>query len=357
MPSSFMIKRRKIGAGEPTFIVAEISANHRQKYSEAVRLIKAAKAAGADAVKLQTYTPDTITLDSHKSWFLVKGERTPASWKKQSLYELYQKGYMPWQWQPKLKKIAENLGLTLFSTPFDESAVDYLEKMRVPCYKIASYEVTHAPLLKKIARTRKPVIMSVGFANAREISEAVSLLRANGTKKLALLHCVTSYAVQPKLEELNLSVIFDLRSRFNVVSGFSDNNAGIVAPVLAVAAGASIIEKHFVLKKQSKSPDAGFSLGPREFKEMVKQIRETEKARGKIFYGPVNVAERYNIRFRRSIFTTRDIKKGEKFTVRNLRVVRPAFGLAPKHLDEVLGRRATKDIDKATPLRWNYIAK
>src|SRR3989338_9718584 len=239
-----MIGNKNIGSGNPCFIVAELSGNHRQKYEEAVELVKAAQKAGADAVKLQTYTPDTITLNSDKKWFRVGGEDNPANWQGKTLYELYQTAYTPWEWQPKLKKLADELGIILFSSPFDETAVDFLEAMRVPCYKISAYEATDFVLLRKVARTRKPVIISFGYSSEEEIQFALDTLRTFGAKDIVALHCVTGYSDSPRLADMHLSNIDDLRKRFGVVAGFSDNNAGIKIPLMAAASGASIIEKH-----------------------------------------------------------------------------------------------------------------
>ncbi len=357
---------RKIGHGHPCFIVAELSGNHHQKYEEAAALVKAAKEAGADAVKLQTYTPDTITLNSDKKWFRVGGDDNPENWKGKTLYELYQTAYTPWEWQPKLKKLADELGILLFSTPFDETAVDFLEEMNVPCYKIASYEATDFVLLRKVAQTKKPVILSVGYASQDEVKFAVDTLRANGSGDIAVLHCVTGYSAEPKLEDMHLTNIRDLRDRFGVVSGFSDNNAGIEIPLMAAAAGASIIEKHLILDRQSGGPDAQFSLEPQELKELVKKIRTLESGKekatvsdvalGKVHYGPINKLEEYNKRWRRSLFAGKDIKKGELFTKENVRDVRPAFGLETRYYDQVIGKRAVKDIEFADPLSWDLIA-
>lgn len=351
------VKKRIIGEGYPCFIVAELSGNHLQEFDEAVALIKAAAKAGADAVKLQTYTPDTMTIDSQKKWFIVGGAKTPKTWKGRSLYELYKKAYTPWEWQPKLKKIAEDWGLILFSTPFDETAVDFLKKMNVPCYKISSYEVTDIPLLKSVARTRKPVILSVGFANLSEINQAVETLRKNGCSQIALLHCVTAYSGAPDLERMALQTINDLRTRFGVVSGFSDNNAGIEVPLYSVAMGASIVEKHFILDRDKGGPDAKFSIEPAELAQLVKTIRNFEKAKGKIRYGPADSKERYNKRFRRSIFVVADLMKDDVFTAENIRVIRPELGLSPSLLEEVIGKRATRDIKKGTPLNSEMVSK
>ncbi|MDO8620437.1 MAG: pseudaminic acid synthase [bacterium] len=365
MPS-IQIGGRAIGAGAPCFIVAEISGNHHQKYEEAVALLEAAKGAGADAVKLQTYTPHTITLNSDNEWFRVGGENNPEGWKGQTLYELYKEAYTPWEWQPKLKKLADELGIILFSTPFDETAVDFLENLKVPCYKIASYEATDFLLLRKVAKTKKPVILSVGYATKEEIKEAVDVLRQYGTTDIAILHCVTGYATEPTFSDMHLATIADISTRFGVVSGFSDNNAGTVVPLMAVISGASIIEKHLTLDRSKGGVDARFSLEPAELKELVTSIREAEAGKksltvpevlcGTPHYGPASSVEEYNRRFRRSLFSGKDIKKGELFTKENVRDVRPGFGLPTKHYDEVIGKHATKDIPFATPLSFEMVS-
>lgn len=351
------IAGRKIGPDHPCFIVAEISANHHGNLDEAVELIKAATEAGADAVKLQTYTPDTMTLDSDKKWFLVGGENNPDIWKGITLYDLYKTAYTPWEWQPKLKKTADNLGLILFSTSFDITAVDFLEKMKVPCYKISSYESRDIPLLKKVAKTKKPVIISTGYDTFEEIKFSVKTLRDNGAGDVAVLHCVTSYAQEPKAQEMNLATIENIRRKLKVVAGFSDNNAGIEIPIIAAIHGASIIEKHFILRRKDGGPDAGFSIEPQELREMVTRIRFAEKTLGKVHYGPSNKTERYNRRYQRSIFVSEDIKKGERLTKKNIRIIRPGEGLAPKYWDDVLGKIAIKDIEAGTPLSWDLIKK
>lgn len=367
IPPFFCIHRRRIGRGQPTFIVAELSGNHHQRYEEAVRLVKAAKKAGADAVKLQTYTPDTITLNSDRKWFRVGGRKNPKNWKGKTLYELYKEAYTPWEWQPKLKRLADKLGIILFSTPFDETAVDFLEAMHVPCYKIASYEATDVILLRKVAKTGKPVIMSVGHATASEIRFALHTLRRFGAKDIAMLHCVTGYSSNPRLEDMHLSTIADIKKRFKMVAGFSDNNAGIDIPLMAVKAGAFIIEKHLTLNRRKGGPDARFSLEPAELTNLVSRIRAVETGTERIVapavalgaprYGPANALERYNMRLRRSLFAGRNIKKGELFTKDNVRDVRPTFGLPTKHYDEMLGKQATRDIPFATPLAWDMVER
>ena len=276
------IGSKMVGDNHPTFIVAEVSGNHDQSFEKAADIIKAAAEAGADAIKLQTYTPDTMTIDSDKEWFKV-GQGTediPQVWKNKNLYQLYQKAYTPWEWQPKLKELAESLGLILFSTPFDATAVDFLAKMGVLCFKIASYEATDIPLLKKVAGMGKPVIMSVGFASLEEVERAISTLRDSGLKDIIVLHCVTGYSDDPKIEEMNLRTIVDIRERFDVISGFSDNNVGIKTPIIASTMGAAVLEKHITLRRADEGMDARFSLEPAEFRKMGEAIREMEQAKG-----------------------------------------------------------------------------
>lgn len=348
---------RTIGDGYPPFIVAEMSANHCQSFQKAVEIIKAAALSGADAIKLQTYTPDTMTIDSDKEWFIVCGKDNPDSWKGKKLYDIYTEAFTPWEWHAQLKEIAEGLGLVFFSSPFDSSSVDFLEKLNVPLYKVASYEVTDIPLLKKIASTGKPVIMSIGFAYLHEVQEAITTLRNNGAKDIAILHCVTSYSNIPSFDSTNLNTMLDIKNRFNVVSGFSDNNGGIEIPLLAVMMGASIIEKHVVSDLNDNPLDGDFSVNPSEFKDLVDKIRRSERSRGKINYGIQSEPEEYNKRFRRSLFVVEDITEGERFSENNVRVIRPSYGLAPKYYEEILGAVASKDIERGTPLSWDLIQK
>lgn len=343
--------KRKIGPEQPVFIVAEMSGNHNHDIRRAYKIIDAAAAAGADAVKLQTYTADTLTIDSDKKWFQVK---VNDAWKNQTLHSLYQKAYTPWEWQPKLKQYAESKGLLLFSTPFDNTAVDFLEKMKVSLYKVASFEIADIPLLKRIGKTKKPVIISRGLASLNDIKLAIKTLKANGAPAVAVLHCVSSYPALP--EQMNLATIPDIGKKFKVVSGLSDHTLDITVSLTAVALGAAIIEKHFTLKRTDGGPDAGFSLEPAELKKLVLTVREIEQAIGKPTY-KIGKKEKENIVFRRSLFAVKDIKRGEKFTVRNLRSIRPGYGLAPKYYDQILGKSARKDIAAGTPLSWKLIKK
>lgn len=349
------IKDRFVGEGNPCFVVAELSCNHHQNFDEAVALVKKAAEAGVDAVKLQTYTPDTITINSDKEFFLVGGKGNPDSWKNKTLYELYQKAYTPWEWHSKLKKIAEDLGLIFFSTPFDGSAVDFLEEMDVSCYKIASYEIVHIPLLEKIAETRKPIILSTPLASLEDIELAISTLRDKGIQDIAVLYGVNTYQKDAKKLDIHLSTMRDIEKHFGVVVGLSDNNAGIEVPVIAATMGASIIEKHFILDRAMGGYDARFSIIPDEMKEMVRQIRDIEKLKGVPHYGPISEEERYNLKFRPSVFIIRDIKKGDIFTRENIRVIRPSNGLHPKFYEEIIGKKVTQDIERGTPLSIDLI--
>jgi len=345
----FRIGNRQIGPGRPVYVVAEMSANHNQSYDRAVEIVRAAGKCGADAVKLQTYTPDTITIDCDSEYFRIKG----TIWKGKNLYKLYGEAHTPWQWQPKLKKVAAKLGLDLFSTPFDFSSVDFLEKMGVPAYKVASFELVDIPLIRRIARTRKPIIMSTGMATLGEIDEAVRAAREAGARQIALLKCTSEYPAPP--EEMNLRTIPHLAEAFGVVTGLSDHSMGSAVPVAAVAMGACIIEKHFTLSRSDPGPDSKFSMEPAEFAEMVAAIRTVQKALGRVCYevSPHEAASRV---FRRSLFAVRDIRAGEAFTGENVRSIRPAHGLPPKELPDVLKRRAAVDIPRGTPLRRDHIS-
>jgi pseudaminic acid synthase len=341
---------RRVGIGYPTYIIAELSANHRQQFDEAVRLIEKAKEVGADAVKLQTYTPDTLTIKSERPEFQIGGG-TP--WDGKTLYELYDEAYMPWEWQPKLKKLADDLGIDLFSTPYDKTAVDFLEKMGVPVYKVASFEIVDIPLIEYIASKRKPIIISTGMATLEEIVEAVQAARRAGGTQIALLKCTSAYPAPP--EEMNLRTIPDLAKRFRLPVGLSDHTMGIAVPIAAVALGACIVEKHFTLSRSVPSPDSAFSLEPQEFKSMVEAIRTAEEAMGEVRY-EVSEQEAKSRAFRRSLFIVKDMKAGDIFTEENVRSIRPGYGLHPRHLKDVLGRRAARDIKQGTPISWELIS-
>jgi pseudaminic acid synthase len=340
---------RQIGAGHPVYIVAELSANHNQDYEQAVRIMHAAKEAGADAVKLQTYTADTITVKSDREYFRIGGG---TLWDGRTLHDLYGEAYTPWEWQPKLKEVAENLGLDFFSSPFDDTAVDFLEEMNVPAYKLASPELVDISLIQKMARTGKPLIMSTGMATLEEIEEAVNAARQAGATQLALLKCTSTYPAQP--QQMNLRTIPDLARQFEVPVGLSDHTMGVFVPVVAVALGACIIEKHLTLDRSLKGPDSGFSLEPQEFRAVVDAVRTAEKALGKTSFS-VDELEAKSLVFRRSLFIVRDVKQGEPFTSDNVRSIRPAYGLHTRYLPEILGRRAACDIESGTPLSWVLI--
>lgn len=342
---------KKIGDGQPCFIIAEMSANHGHDIQKAYKIIDAAAEAGADAVKLQTYTADTITLDCDKKYFQVK---VNDAWKGQTLHSLYKKAFTPWQWQPKLKEYAEKKGLVLFSSPFDNTAVDFLEKMNVVLYKVASFEVVDIPLLERIGKTKKPVIMSRGMSSREELRLAIKTLREFGCPQVAVLHCVSSYPAKP--EEMNLATISDLRKRFKVLAGLSDHTLGNDVAIASVALDAKIIEKHVTLSRADGGPDAAFSLEPQELKELVSSVRKVEKAIGKPSYN-AGAGESENITFRKSLFVVEDIKKGEKFTKENIRSIRPGHGLMPKFYRHIIGKTSASEIEKGEPLSWKMIKK
>lgn len=346
-----LIGSRTVGPGNRTYIIAELSANHNQDFDQAVKIIHAAKDAGADAVKLQTYTPDTITIRSDREEFRIGGG---TLWDGRTLYDLYGEAYTPWDWQPKLKQIANDLGLDLFSSPFDASAVDFLEGMNVPAYKVASFELVDIPLVQKMARTGKPLIISTGMATAEEIDEAMQSARAAGAKDIALLKCTSAYPALP--DEMSLRTIPELARRFNVPAGLSDHTMGIAVPVAAVALGACIIEKHLTLSRSQRGPDSAFSLEPQEFKAMVDAVRIAERSLGEVHFGP-GAHEAKSLVFRRSLYVVQDLKRGQSFSEENVRSIRPANGLHTRHLPEVLGRRAVHDIQKGTPLTWDLVGK
>lgn len=347
--SSMKIGERLIGGDAPTFIVAELSANHRQDLASARRLVEAAARAGADAVKLQTYRAETMTLDSEQPCFRIQGG---TLWDGRKLYDLYQEAHTPWEWHAELAELAGALGLIWFSSPFDATAVDFLEGLACPAYKIASFELVDLPLLRHVARTKKPVIASTGMAMREEIGEAVRTLRAHGASQIALLQANSGYPAEP--DEMRLRNIPELGRSFEVVPGLSDHTLGIAVPVAAVALGARVVEKHLTLARADGGPDAAFSLEPEEFAEMVRAVRVAEAATRTLAFGPTP-REEASLVFRRSLFVAEDMQEGERFTERNVRCVRPAHGLHPRHLAEVLGRRATRAIEKGTPLSWDLV--
>ena len=344
------IGERRVGADHPVYIVAELSANHNQSYRRAEELIDAAREAGADAVKLQTYTPDTMTIDCSNEYFRIG----PGSiWEGRTFYELHSEAWTPWDWHRGLKDHAEKRGLDFFSTPFDPTAVAFLHELDVPVFKIASFEVTDVALIRAIAATGKPMIVSTGMASREEVAQAVSTARAAGATELALLRCTSAYPARP--EEADLRTIPDLAERYGVVAGLSDHTLGIAVPVAAVALGASIVEKHFTLSRDEPGPDSAFSLEPAEFTRMVDAVRVAEQALGTIRYGH-REGERPSLSSRRSLFVVEDVDRGEQFTPDNLRCIRPGFGLAPAELDGLFGRRAARKIDRGTPMSWDLVA-
>lgn len=342
------INGRQVGPGYPTYIIAEMSANHDQEFDRAVKIIEAAAAAGVDAVKLQTYTPDTMTIDCDNEHFRIQG----TLWEGSTLYELYGAAYTPWEWQPRLKEIARDLGLDLFSTPFDATAVDFLESMNVPAHKIASFENVDVSLLRRVAQTHKPTIISTGMATLSEIDEAVRVFREAGNGQLALLKCTSAYPASP--EDMNLRTIKHLSESFEVPVGLSDHTLGIAVPVAAVTLGACIVEKHLTLSRAHPGPDSPFSLEPDEFKSMVDAVRTTEKALGHVHYGITDREAETRV-FRRSLFVVRDVRAGEPLTHDNVRSIRPGHGLHTRHLDDVVGRPASREIPRGTPLSWDMV--
>ncbi len=342
------IGKRIIGQGHPAYVIAEVSANHGQRFDQAVAIVRAAKEAGADAVKLQTYTADTMTLASNRTEFLIKG----TLWQGRNLHDLYREAHTPWDWQPKLKEIANGLGMDCFSSAFDATAVDFLEGMGVPAHKIASFELVDIPLIRKMAKTGKPLIMSTGMATVEEIDEAVHAARDAGATQVALLKCTSAYPAAP--EEMNLRTIPELSQRFEVPAGLSDHTLGTAVPVAAVALGACIIEKHITLSRSDPGPDSAFSLEPEEFKATVDAIRVAEKALGTVHFGLSPMEEGSRI-FRRSLFVVANVKRGEAFTSDNVRAIRPGHGLHTRHLPEIIGQIAACDIERGTPLSWDLV--
>lgn len=338
-----------VGGGYPVLIVAELSANHFQKRDVAFKTLDAMKESGADAVKIQTYTPDTITLDCDNEYFMLK---QGTIWDGKTFYQLYNEAYTPWDWQPQLQKHAENLGLLFFSSPFDKSAVDFLENMNVPAYKVASFEITDIPLIEYIAEKGKPVIISTGIATSEDISEAVAACRNRGNDQISLLKCTSAYPCP--ISDLNLRTIPDLEERFRVITGLSDHSMNACVPIAAVALGAKIIEKHFILDRSLGGPDAPFSMEPAEFKEMVKAIRETETSLGVVSYSLTNMMTKSR-ELSRSLFVIKDMRKGDLISEENVKSIRPSFGLHPRFLNSIIGHRIKADIKRGTPLCWELI--
>lgn len=342
------INGRIIGDGYPAYIIAEMSANHAGSLERALELIHVAKDAGADCVKIQTYTADTMTIDCHNEYFQIE----KGTWEGENLYGLYQKAYTPWEWQEQLRDEAAKVGIDFLSTPFDPRSVDFLEGLGVHFYKIASFELVDIPLLEYVAAKNKPIIMSTGMGTLEEIQEAVDAIYSTGNRQLALMKCSSAYPAKP--EEMNLRTMQDLKERFGVPVGLSDHSMGAFSAATAVAMGANLIEKHFCISRAVKNPDSSFSMEPQEFREMVEQVREVEKAMGSVQYG-VSRQEESNACFRRSLFVVEDIAAGEVLTPEKIRSIRPAYGLKPKHYQEVLGRTAKRALRRGTPLSFDDI--
>lgn len=349
MNKNITIMNKKIGINEPVFIIAEMSGNHNQSYERAVELIKAAKEAGADAVKLQTYTPDTITMDCDNKYFQITQE---TIWDGITLHKLYQQAYTPWEWQPKLKKIAEDLGLICFSSPFDLTSVDFLEDINMPAYKVASFEINDIPLINKIASKTKPVIISTGIAYMADIEEALRTCKNAGNEQIILLKCTSAYPAP--FEEINLNTIPNMVNTFDCIVGLSDHTLGYDVALGAVALGAKVIEKHITLHRSDGGTDADFSMEAEEFKQMVDSIRNLEKALGNVTYDLTHKQIKSR-EHSRSLFVIENIKAGETLSSKNIRSIRPSFGMHTRYYNDILGKKAKIDILKGTPLSWDLI--
>lgn len=344
------IASREIGAGTPPFCIAEMSGNHNRSLDRALAIVDAAAKAGAHALKLQTYTADTMTIAVESGSFRINDDKSP--WAGKSLHQLYQEAHTPWEWHAPIMQRCRELGLICFSTPFDASAVDFLESHHVPCYKVASFENTDLPLVRRIAATGKPMIISTGMATAAELDETVRTARAAGCKDLVLLKCTSTYPATP--ENTNIQTIPHMRALFGCEVGLSDHTMGIGVAVAAVALGATVIEKHFTLARADGGVDSAFSMEPAEFAALVVETERAWQAQGQVTYGPVG-AEKDSLRFRRSLYAVADIRRGDKFGAHNVRAIRPGDGLPPKHIDLFLGRSAARDVARGTPLGWDML--
>jgi len=332
-----------------TFIIAEISANHSGNIEIAKKMIREAKKAGADAVKLQTYTADTITLNCDNEYFQIK---QGTIWDGTTLYKLYEEAYTPWEWHKDLMEVARQEDILCFSSPFDKTAVDFLEELNVPAYKVASFEITDIPLIEYIAKKKKPVIISTGIATLQEIEDAVETCKKCGNEQIILLKCTSAYPA--KFEEMNLNTIPNMANTFDVIVGLSDHTLGITVPIGAVAIGAKVIEKHFILDRSMGGPDAQFSLNIDEFAEMVNSIRDIEKALGKVNY-TLSDKSLKNREFSRSLFVSEDVRKGDIITEKNVRSIRPGYGMKPKYLEKIIGKKFKEDYKKGTPMNWSSV--
>jgi pseudaminic acid synthase len=336
----------KINSNSSVFIIAELSANHNGDLETAIETIRAAKRAGANCIKIQTYTPDTITINSSQEDFLIKG----TIWNGKNLYNLYQEAYTPWEWHKELFEVAAEQGLICFSSPFDKTAVDFLEKLNAPAFKIASFEITDIPLIEYVASKGKPVILSTGIAEFSDIELALEACRRMGNNNIALLKCTSSYPAP--IEEANMCMVRDLAERFGVISGLSDHTMGITLPIVATCFGAKIIEKHFILDRSIGGPDASFSLNESEFTDMVKSIREAESAIGKVDYTLTN-KQLKGKDFSRSLYVVEDVQAGEKVSENNVKSIRPGFGMHPRYLNEIIGRKFNSNYEKGTRMNWS----
>tara|TARA_B100000315_G_scaffold184167_1_gene173161 strand:+ start:12531 stop:13598 length:1068 start_codon:yes stop_codon:yes gene_type:complete len=341
------ISEKKIGLNHPPFIIAEMSGNHNQSLDRALDIVEAASKAGVHALKLQTYTADALTIDVKKDNFLIKDRN--SLWNGKTLYELYQQAYTPWEWHKPIFDRCRELGLIAFSTPFDDTAVDFLEDLNVPAYKIASFENNHLPLIRKVASTGKPIIISTGMATNAELDEAVGTARKTGCKDIILLKCTSTYPSSP--EDTNLKTISHLRQLFDCEAGLSDHTLGIGVSIAGIALGATVIEKHFTLSRSNGGVDSAFSMEPDEMKMLVEETYKSWQALGKIYYGATE-NEKSSAKFRRSIYVVEDVRKGEKFAAKNLRIIRPGNGLPPKYYDVLLEKKAACNIKRGTPMSW-----
>lgn len=348
MKKEFKVGNKVLDENSPAYIIAEMSANHGGSLDRALELVRVAKEIGADCIKIQTYTADTLTIDSNKEYFNIK----KGTWTGENLYKLYEQAHTPWEWQKTLKEEADKIGIDFLSTPYDFSSVDFLEELEVDFYKIASFELIDIPLVKYIASKKKPIIMSTGMATLGEIEEAVNAIRDEGNEALCLLRCSSAYPAAS--EDMKLKIMDLLSKTFDVKIGLSDHSMDSIGAIAAVAMGAKVIEKHFCLSRDIETADSSFSMEPEEFKKMVADIRQTEKVMGNTSFR-LSEKEKGNRMFRKSIFVVKDIKQGEIYTEENIRIIRPGYGLAPKHYQEILGKKASKDIEWGEPIEWNMI--
>lgn len=350
--AEIQIGRFKVGPCHRPFLIAEMSGNHNQSLDRALQIVEAAAASGAHALKLQTYTADTITLDVSEGEFFIQDDKN--LWKGKSLHQLYKEAYTPWEWHAPIMKRAEELGMVCFSTPFDETAVDFLESLDVPCYKVASFENTYIPMIKKIAKTGKPMIVSTGMASLAELEETVNTIKKMGLEDLVLLKCTSTYPATP--ENTNVRTIPHMRELFKVQVGLSDHTMGCGAAIASVALGATVIEKHFTLRRADGGVDSSFSLEPEEFKTLAVETERAWQSLGQVIYGVQSEQENKSRQYRRSIYVASDIKAGEKFSPKNLRCVRPGLGLETKHYESLIGKTAKSDLKKGQPMKWAFVS-